>query len=526
MSAVILWLLAVCWMLIPTVPVIGQVDGITLDDEDPCGTAVLLSQAGFAPGVEGVVVATAEDLQVASCAAVLAAAYDGPLLLTPDDSLARVTEKEIARLEPERVFLVGVEATVAAAVAHEFRELALAGRVVMVSGADIYETSRLVAHLVSAKTGGAEDVVLTLGGEGASAGATAVAASSLAAVMRWPLVFVEEQTEEQAAVLVDVDRTMADLGVDRMVLVGFQMDLGEGLTSTTIEGRDQYEVSANIAQQAVDLGLEYAHMVVVPGSAETVVHGVAAGPYMARNCGVVVLCGDDELSPATTSVLTGVSEHLNRVDFCGPLGLGGERARLVLETRGLPSGVGVAKLRRSSEGEEVAWLEQRLADLSYRPGPVDGVFDSRTRDAVIAFQKWEGLDRDGIVGEDVWWRMLEAERPVPRFAEEGAWIEVDKKRQVLLYCVDGVVERTLPVSTGNASIGMVTPSGVFHITRENTHERLRYKPLYLRSYGVLAIHGYKNVPTFPASHGCVRTTKRDMDELHNLIPVGTMVRVY
>jgi peptidoglycan hydrolase-like protein with peptidoglycan-binding domain len=190
-------------------------------------------------------------------------------------------------------------------------------------------------------------------------------------------------------------------------------------------------------------------------------------------------------------------------------------------------------LKQNSKGGEVTWLEQKLSDLSYRPGPVDGVFDRRTREAVIAFQKWEGLKRDGVVGSEVWWRLLAAERPTPAYAEEGRnnapegkWIEVDKSKQVLMYCVDGVVERTLAVSTGSASVGIVTPSGMFFVQRENTWERYRYKPLYLSKTRYLAIHGYKSVPTYPASHGCIRMTRKDMDEFHDLIPIGTPVLVY
>ena len=126
----------------------------------------------------------------------------------------------------------------------------------------------------------------------------------------------------------------------------------------------------------------------------------------------------------------------------------------------------------------------------------------------------------------MWWRLLASSRPVPRFAEQGKWVEVDKKKQVLLYCVDGRVERTLAVSTGSGRVGIITPSGTYHITRENTRERLRYKPLYLRSYGYLAIHGYTSVPAQAASHGCVRMTWTDMDEFHALIPVGTTVHIY
>jgi peptidoglycan hydrolase-like protein with peptidoglycan-binding domain len=200
--------------------------------------------------------------------------------------------------------------------------------------------------------------------------------------------------------------------------------------------------------------------------------------------------------------------------------------QVLLDSSGLPLGFGVTALKLKSQGAEVAWLEQRLTDLSYRPGPIDGTFDKRTRQAVVAFEKWEGLKRDGLVKEQVWWLLLGANRPVPRFSGAGKWIEIDKKRQVLLYCVDGVVERTLAVSTGSASVGIVTPSGTFQIVRENTRERLRYKPLYLRRSTVLAIHGYPSVPIYPASHGCIRMTWADMDEFHALIPLGTAVHIY
>jgi peptidoglycan hydrolase-like protein with peptidoglycan-binding domain len=183
------------------------------------------------------------------------------------------------------------------------------------------------------------------------------------------------------------------------------------------------------------------------------------------------------------------------------------------------------RLVQGSSGPAVAWLERKLTDLSYRPGPVDGYFDSRTRMAVIAFEKWEGLTRDGVMTGNDWVRLASAGRPVPRYYQNGKWIEVNRQKQVLLYCVDGRVERTLAVSTGSSRVGIVTPAGAYRVTRKNTYERLRYKPLYL-TWSLLAIHGYTSVPVYPASHGCIRTTWADMDELNPLIPVWTTVRVY
>ena len=55
-------------------------------------------------------------------------------------------------------------------------------------------------------------------------------------------------------------------------------------------------------------------------------------------------------------------------------------------------------LRQGSKNAQVKTLQQRLNELGYNAGTADGIFGSRTRSAVIAFQKAKGLAADGIVG--------------------------------------------------------------------------------------------------------------------------------
>jgi lipoprotein-anchoring transpeptidase ErfK/SrfK len=175
---------------------------------------------------------------------------------------------------------------------------------------------------------------------------------------------------------------------------------------------------------------------------------------------------------------------------------------------------------------QAKWVEQKLTELSYRPGTVDGVFDAKTRGAITAFQKWEGLTRNGEVSAAVLNRLGTAIRPKPtRTGSSNPWIEVNKTKQVLLYCKDGAVVWTLPVSTGSASVGIATPAGTFKVTRKTLETSPRYLPLYI-STTLLAIHGYPDVPTYPASHGCVRTQTWDEDALQPLIAVGTYVYIY
>ena len=175
----------------------------------------------------------------------------------------------------------------------------------------------------------------------------------------------------------------------------------------------------------------------------------------------------------------------------------------------------------------IMWAEQKLSDLSYRPGKVDGAVDYRTRGAVTAFEKWEGLPRNGKLTDTVFSRLQIATRPTPS-GKGGSdpWIEVDKTKQVLLYCKNGAVVWTLPVATGSPSVGIATPSGTFQIRRKTLETNPRWHPLYLHSHTYLAIHGYPNVPTRRASHGCIRTQIWDQREFYPLIPVGTYVYIY
>lgn len=53
-----------------------------------------------------------------------------------------------------------------------------------------------------------------------------------------------------------------------------------------------------------------------------------------------------------------------------------------------------------AKGEDVKKLQQRLKDLGYLSGKVDGQFGGGTKRAVIAFQRKNKLDTDGVAGEE------------------------------------------------------------------------------------------------------------------------------
>ena len=69
-------------------------------------------------------------------------------------------------------------------------------------------------------------------------------------------------------------------------------------------------------------------------------------------------------------------------------------------------------LKNGSQGEKVWKLQERLQELGYYMDAVDGQFGPGTRDAVISFQKKNGLDADGLAGEETQ-RVLYSEEAIP-----------------------------------------------------------------------------------------------------------------
>jgi len=158
-------------------------------------------------------------------------------------------------------------------------------------------------------------------------------------------------------------------------------------------------------------------------------------------------------------------------------------------------------LAPGARGPSVRILERRLAQLHYLLQGVDSFYSYDTLDAVIAFQKVNGLARTGRVTPAVWRRLQVVHTPQPRY-RFGHHIEIDKTRQVLFEVDHGRVVRVVHVSTGATGN---TPVGRWHIYSKvpgSLPTGMFDSNFFLRGF---AIHGYPSVPTYPASHGCVRT---------------------
>ena len=184
-------------------------------------------------------------------------------------------------------------------------------------------------------------------------------------------------------------------------------------------------------------------------------------------------------------------------------------------------------LRSGAEGPEVLALQQRLGELGFWLGTADATYGSLTVQAVMAFQKANGLSRDGIAGPATLAALETATRPAPRLLTDG--IEIDLERQLLLVVRGGQVHYALNTSTGRS--GWRTPAGDFTVVRQIDGMRQAplgdlWRPKYFN--GGIAIHGSPSIPGQPASHGCARVSFAAMDMLwaEALAEVGARVVVY
>ncbi|HEX2052799.1 MAG TPA: L,D-transpeptidase family protein, partial [Actinomycetota bacterium] len=151
-------------------------------------------------------------------------------------------------------------------------------------------------------------------------------------------------------------------------------------------------------------------------------------------------------------------------------------------------------------GAEALALEQRLSDLGYLVGKVDGVIDGATKHGITAFQKVENLPRNGVADAPTLQRLASAQKPAPKFNTPPDHWEVDIPRQVVFMVRGGQVAAISPTSTGNnkkfTSQGYtrraVTPNGQFQIQYKrngwlNAPLGRLYRPAYFN--GGIALHG-------------------------------------
>ena len=172
-------------------------------------------------------------------------------------------------------------------------------------------------------------------------------------------------------------------------------------------------------------------------------------------------------------------------------------------------------------------VQLRLAALGYLdPGDVTGSADYLTEQALLAFQGWEDLDRTGTVTGQTQVALFRAREPRPAARRPGRRVEIYRDLGVLLMVEDGEVVRVVHTSTG---AGGVTPVGDFAVYAKVLYSWSVpfqvWMPFAAYFRGGIATHQSPDVPSYPASHGCVRLPEGEAERVYRFVDVGTPVAV-
>jgi lipoprotein-anchoring transpeptidase ErfK/SrfK len=201
-------------------------------------------------------------------------------------------------------------------------------------------------------------------------------------------------------------------------------------------------------------------------------------------------------------------------------------------------------LHQGSSGPVVAAYQQRLLDLHFDPGGVDGRYGGDMAYAVTALQKLFNMPRTGRIGAPEALALAAFKYPAPLQPNgEPNRTEIDVTKQVLILYQNSQVRLITTISTGsgehycyidkNAPVRVcenaLTPSGRYTYTRfvsgwDTSPLGHLYNPFYFN--GGIAVHGYTSVPSSPASHGCVRIPMDIAQYFHTLVNKGDPVYVF
>jgi hypothetical protein len=172
-------------------------------------------------------------------------------------------------------------------------------------------------------------------------------------------------------------------------------------------------------------------------------------------------------------------------------------------------------------------VRQKLSFLKFLPVSKKECIDQKAYQAIIAFQKWQNLERDGYVGVKTRAKLYSV-RSRPKLKKDGRSrrLEINLSKQIMFVVKNDQVKRIISVSTGMP--GYSTPTGKYQIFRKEQMSWSVPYSVYMpwSSYfnGGIAIH-QGEVPAYPASHGCVRVPQSFAKQVYRFAGYGTQVVV-
>ncbi|MFI5025904.1 MAG: L,D-transpeptidase [Solirubrobacterales bacterium] len=188
-----------------------------------------------------------------------------------------------------------------------------------------------------------------------------------------------------------------------------------------------------------------------------------------------------------------------------------------------PIGLEVHAPRVLRPGREALLFNRLLAGAGYHMGDISDHFDESTGLAILAMRKVNDLPRTEDYDPHLFEMLLRGRGAFePVHEGSGRYVEVDLSRQVMALIEDGKPTDVFHVSTG--AFGTPTGTYAFYEKSPGYNQKGMYYSVYYS--GNYATHGYYTVPTYPASHGCVRNPEVYSVFIYDWISLGDPIYIY
>ena len=155
-------------------------------------------------------------------------------------------------------------------------------------------------------------------------------------------------------------------------------------------------------------------------------------------------------------------------------------------------------------------------------------YGSATGRAVLAFRKVNGMARTTNATPAIFRTLANGGGSFKlKYPGAGKHVEADLSRQVMVLADNGKPKHIFHISSGTAATPTIRGHHTFFRKQYGTNASGMVHSVYFgptnRGY---ATHGYKSVPNYPASHGCLRNPIPNSLFIYNWINLGESIYVY
>ncbi|HET8593301.1 MAG TPA: L,D-transpeptidase family protein [Solirubrobacterales bacterium] len=180
--------------------------------------------------------------------------------------------------------------------------------------------------------------------------------------------------------------------------------------------------------------------------------------------------------------------------------------------------------RRLGKGPVTRLYNDALRAQGYYVGHAGSRFGIGSRLGTLAFRKVNGMGRRTGYLPAIFRKLLRGEGAFqPRFSD-GHHVEADLSRQVMALVEADRPVATFHISSGTGATPTVRGNFRFYMKQPGYNSKRMYYSVYF--IGGYATHGYNPVPTYPASHGCLRNPIPFARYIYNWIDIGDPMHVY